>query len=127
MLEQEFNYNLDKVLQFLTNTTVLTTLLSLLTAGIGYIVTRVKRINNDIHFNRDYNIELQQSQKRSWLRCEYLNIYNSPYMTIEEKYDFTRLVYRDYKNINGNHYIDELDQKLTKEYRSYMEEKNEKN
>ncbi len=127
MLEQEFNYNLDKVLQFLTNTTVLTTLLSLLTAGIGYTVTRVRRINNDIHFNRNYNIELQQSQKRSWLRCEYLNIYNSPYMSIEEKYNFTRLVYRDYKNINGNHYIDELDQKLTKEYRKYMEEKNAKN
>ena len=48
-------------------------------------------------------------------------------MSIEEKYDFTRLVYRDYKNINGNHYIDELDRKLTKEYRKYMEEKNEKN
>ena len=118
---------MDKVLQFLTNTTVLATLLSLLTAGIGYTVTRVKRINNDIRFNHKYNIELQNSQKRSWLRCEYLNIYNSPYLSIEEKYDFTRLVYRDYKNINGNHYIDELDQKLTKEYRKYMEEKNEKN
>ena len=118
---------MDKVLQFLTNTTVLTTLLSLLTAGIGYTATRVKKINNDIHFNRKYNTELQYSQTRSWLRCEYLNIYNSPYMTIEEKYNFTRLVYRDYKNINGNHYIDELDQKLTKEYRKYMEEKNEKN
>ena len=118
---------MDKILQFLTNTTVLTALLSLLTAGIGYIATRVKKINNDIHFNRKYNTEIQHSQKRSWLRCEYLNIYNSPYMTIEEKYDFTRLVYRDYKNINGNHYIDELDQKLTKEYRKYMEEINEKN
>ena len=118
---------MDKILQFLTNTTVLTALLSLLTAGIGYIVTRVKMINNDIRLNRKYNTELQHSQKRSLLRCEYLNIYNSPYISIEEKYDFTRLVYRDYKNINGNHYIDELDQKLTKEYRKYMEEKNAKN
>ena len=118
---------MDKILQLLTNTAVLTALLSLLTAGIGYIATRVKMINNDIRFNRKYNTEIQHSQKRSWLRCEYLNIYNSPYMTIEEKYDFTRLVYRDYKNINGNHYIDELDQKLTKEYRKYMEEKNAKN
>lgn len=118
---------MDKILQFLTNTTVLTTSLSLLTAGIGYIVTRVKKINNDIHVNREYNTELQHSQKRSWLRCEYLSIYNSPYITIEEKYNFTRNVYRDYKNINGNHYIDELDQKLTKEYRKYMEEKNDKN
>lgn len=118
---------MDRILQFLTNAPVLTTLLSLVTAGIGYIIARVKTINEDIRFNRKYNTELQRSQKRTGLRCEYLNIYNSPYLTIEEKYNFTRIIYRDYKNINGNHYIDELDQKLKQEYRNYMEEKNAKN
>lgn len=118
---------MDRILQFLTNAPVLSTLLSLLTAGIGYIIARVKTINEDIRFNRQYNMELQCSQKRSGLRCEYLNIYNSPYLTIEEKYNFTRIIHRDYKNINGNHYIDELDQKLTQEYHKYMEEKNAKN
>lgn len=114
--------------KILINPTVLETLIPLTFGGVGYIIAKLSSVSADMRFNRKYELEMQKSQKRSMLRCEYLNIFNSTYLSIEEKYNATRLVYRDYKNLNGNHYIDELDEKLTTKYNEWLEEKrNEKN
>lgn len=116
------------IIKLLTNPTVLETLIPLTFGGVGYIIAKLSSVSADMRFNRKYELEMQKSQKRSILRCEYLNIFNSTYLTIDEKYKATRLIYRDYKNLNGNHYIDDLDEKLTAKYNEWLEEKtNEKN
>jgi hypothetical protein len=114
--------HMDEFMRFLTNPTVLTTIMSMVAAGIGYIIARVRTINNDIKVNRKINAQAQKSQKRSTLRCEYLSVYNSQFLSIEEKYNFTRLIYVDYKRLEGNHYIDELDDKLVSAYLVWKKE-----
>jgi hypothetical protein len=113
---------MDEFMRFLTNPTVLTTIMSMVAAGIGYIIARVRTLNNDIKVNRKINAEAQKSQKRSTLRCEYLSVYNSQFLSIEEKYNFTRSIYVDYKRLEGNHYIDELDDKLISAYLVWKKE-----
>jgi hypothetical protein len=56
--------------------------------------------------------EKQKSIKRSTLRNEYLSIYNSDKITLQEKYEMTRDVVEDYTALNGNHYVKALDEKL---------------
>jgi hypothetical protein len=114
--------HMDEFMRFLTNPTVLTTIMSMVAAGIGYIIARVRTLNNDIKVNRKINAEAQKSQKRSTLRCEYLSVYNSQFLSIEEKYNFTRSIYVDYKRLEGNHYIDELDDKLISAYLVWKKE-----
>jgi hypothetical protein len=114
--------HMDEFMRFLTNPTVLTTIMSMVAAGIGYIIARVRTLNNDIKVNRKINAEAQKSQKRSTLRCEYLSVYNSQFLSIEEKYNFTRSIYVDYKRLEGNHYIDELDDKLVSAYLVWKKE-----
>ena len=114
--------HMDEFMTFLTNPTVLTTIISMSAAGIGYIIARVRTINNDIKVNRKINAQAQKSQKRSTLRCEYLSVYNSQFLSIEEKYNFTRVIYVDYKRLEGNHYIDELDDKLVSAYLVWKKE-----
>ena len=114
--------HMDEFMRFLTNPTVLTTITSMVAAGIGYIIARVRTINNDIKVNRKINAEAQKSQKRSTLRCEYLSVYNSQFLSIEEKYNFTRSIYVEYKRLEGNHYIDELDDKLVSAYLVWKKE-----
>ena len=114
--------HMDEFMRFLTNPTVLTAIMSMVAAGIGYIIARVRTINNDIKVNRKINAQAQKSQKRSTLRCEYLSLYNSQFLSIEEKYNFTRVIYVDYKRLEGNHYIDELDDKLVSAYLVWKKE-----
>jgi hypothetical protein len=114
--------HMDEFMRFLTNPTVLTTIMSMVAAGIGYIIARVRTINNDIKVNRKINAQAQKSQKRSTLRCEYLSVYNSQFLSIEEKYNFTRSIYVEYKRLEGNHYIDELDDKLVSAYLVWKKE-----
>jgi hypothetical protein len=114
--------HMDEFMRFLTNPTVLTTIMSMVAAGIGYIIARVRTLNNDIKVNRKINAQAQKSQKRSTLRCEYLSVYNSQFLSIEEKYNFTRLIYVNYKRLEGNHYIDELDDKLVSAYLVWKKE-----
>ena len=114
--------HMDEFIRFLTNPTVLTTIMSMVAAGIGYIIARVRTINNDIKVNRKINAQALKSQKRSTLRCEYLSVYNSQFLSIEEKYNFTRVIYVDYKRLEGNHYIDELDDKLVSAYLVWKKE-----
>lgn len=54
--------------------------------------------------------------KLSSLRGEYLSIFNSKEFSIDEKYRMTREIYQDYKQLSGNHYMDELDMKLVSKY-----------
>ena len=114
--------HMDEFIRFLTNPTVLTTIMSMVVAGIGYIIARVRKLNNYIKVNRKINAQAQKSQKRSTLRCEYLSLYNSQFLSIEEKYNFTRVIYVDYKRLEGNHYIDELDDKLISAYLFWKKE-----
>ena len=113
-------------MRFLTNPTVLTTIMSMVAAGISYIIARVRTLNNDINVNRKINAEANKSHKRSTLRCEYLSVYNSHFLSIEEKYNFTRSIYVEYKRLEGNHYIDELDDKLISAYLVWKKENKSK-
>lgn len=60
--------------------------------------------------------ERELSVKRSTLRSEYLSVFNSDVLTIDEKYRICCSIYADYKKYNGNHYIDELHTHITEMY-----------
>ena len=66
---------------------------------------------------RDQLVELSKGAKRSSIRSEYLQIYNSHDFTVSEKWEMTRpLVDEYFGNLQGNHYIHGLDEKLEKLY-----------
>lgn len=66
---------------------------------------------------RDQLIELSKGAKRSSIRSEYLQIYNSHDFTVTEKWEMTRpLVSEYFGNLQGNHYIHGLDEKLESLY-----------
>lgn len=62
---------------------------------------------------REQLIELSKGVKRSSLRSEYLQIYNSHDFTVSEKWEMTRPLVSEYLNtLQGNHYVHGLDEKL---------------
>lgn len=66
---------------------------------------------------RDQLVELSKGAKRSSIRSEYLQIYNSQDFTVTEKWEMTRpLVSEYFGNLQGNHYIHGLDEKLESLY-----------
>lgn len=66
---------------------------------------------------RDQLVELSKGAKRSSIRSEYLQIYNSHDFTVTEKWEMTRpLVSEYFGNLQGNHYIHGLDEKLESLY-----------
>lgn len=66
---------------------------------------------------REQLIELSKGVKRSSIRSEYLQIYNSHDFTVTEKWEMTRPIVSEYfDNLQGNHYIHGLDQKLESLY-----------
>ena len=66
---------------------------------------------------RDQLVELSKGAKRSSIRSEYLQIYNSHDFTVTEKWEMTRPLVREYfGNLQGNHYIHGLDEKLESLY-----------
>lgn len=66
-----------------------------------------------LNHKRDQLVELSKGAKRSSLRSEYLQIYNSHDFTVSEKWEMTRpLVSEYFNNLQGNHYIHGLDEKL---------------
>lgn len=66
---------------------------------------------------RDQLVELSKGAKRSSIRSEYLQIYNSHDFTVNEKWEMTRpLVSEYFGNLQGNHYIHGLDEKLESLY-----------
>lgn len=77
-----------------------------------YLKSKIDKMKqkDDLDFAENY--EMLKSTKRSSLRSEYLQIYNSSTFTNKQKYEMTRELIETYTNLDGNHYIHELDSKL---------------
>lgn len=107
------------ILKLLEDQSVVTALTLLITTACSYGVFLLNR-------KREQLIELTKGAKRSSLRSEYLQIYNSHEFSIKEKWEMTRPLVKEYlDNLQGNHYIHGLDSKL-EELFNKESKKNEK-
>ena len=98
--------NNNLVLKLLEDQTVVTGLTLLITTACSYGVFILNR-------KREQLMEMAKGAKRSSIRSEYLQIYNSHEFTVSEKWEMTRpLVTEYFDNLQGNHYIHGLDKKL---------------
>lgn len=94
------------IIRLLENQTVISAITLVITTACGLGVAYLNQ-------KRDQLIELSKGAKRSSLRSEYLQIYNSHDFTVSEKWEMTRpLVSEYFNNLQGNHYIHGLDEKL---------------
>lgn len=94
------------ILKILEDQTVVTGLTLLITTACSYGVFLLNR-------KREQLLEMAKGTKRSSLRSEYLQIYNSTEFTAKEKWEMTRPLVEEYfNNLQGNHYIHGLDTKL---------------
>lgn len=106
------------ILKIVENQTVLSSIILVITTSCGLGVAY-------LNYKRDQLIDLSKGAKRSSLRSEYLQIFNSHDFTVEEKWEMTRpLVSEYFDNLQGNHYIHGLDKKLEA---LYTKEKNSGN
>ena len=80
----------------------------------SYIVSRLNLLKEKNNLDFSENHEMLKSAKRSTLRMEYLQIYNSPELTDIQKYEMTRDIVTAYIGLNGNHYIHGLEEDLKK-------------
>lgn len=96
---------------FMSNTVQLA-LSALVVAFCYYLKSKLDKMKqkDDLDFAENY--EMLKSTKRSALRSEYLGIYNSSVFTNKQKYEMTRELIETYTNLEGNHYIHELDKTL---------------
>lgn len=85
---------------------------ALVVAFCYYLKSKLDKMKqkDDLEFAENY--EMLKSTKRSVLRSEYLGIYNSSVFTNKQKYEMTRELIETYTNLEGNHYIHELDKTL---------------
>lgn len=98
--------NNNLIVKLLENQSVVTALTLLITTACSYGVFLLNR-------KREQLIEITKGAKRSSLRSEYLQIYNSHDFTVVEKWTMTRPLVKEYfDNLQGNHYIHGLDSKL---------------
>ena len=98
------------ILKLVENQTVMSAITLLITTACGLGVAYLAH-------KRDQLVELSKGAKRSSIRSEYLQIYNSHDFTVSEKWEMTRpLVDEYFGNLQGNHYIHGLDEKLEKLY-----------
>lgn len=98
------------ILKIVENQTVMSAITLLITSACGLGVAYLAH-------KRDQLVELSKGAKRSSIRSEYLQIYNSHDFTVSEKWEMTRpLVDEYFGNLQGNHYIHGLDEKLEKLY-----------
>lgn len=98
------------ILKLVENQTVMSAITLLITSACGLGVAYLAH-------KRDQLVELSKGAKRSSIRSEYLQIYNSHDFTVTEKWEMTRpLVDEYFGNLQGNHYIHGLDEKLEKLY-----------
>lgn len=99
---------------FMSNTVQLA-LSAVIVAFCYYLKSKIDKMKqkDDLDFAENY--EMLKSTKRSSLRSEYLQIYNSSTFTNKQKYEMTRELIETYTNLDGNHYIHELD-KILKTY-----------
>lgn len=104
---------MDKlIVRLLEDQTVMSAVSLLMTTAIGVGVAWLNHKRNQL-------IELSKGAKRSSIRSEYLNIYNSTEFTWKEKWDMTEpLVKQYFGELEGNHYIHGLNEKM----RKHMEE-----
>lgn len=93
---------------FMSNTVQLA-LSAVIVAFCYYIKAKIDRMKqkDDLDFAENY--EMLKSTRRSSLRSEYLQIYNSSVFTNKQKYEMTRELVEAYTNLDGNHYIHKLD------------------
>ena len=96
---------------FMSNTVQLA-LSAVIVAFCYYLKSKIDKMKqkDDLDFAENY--EMLKSTKRSSLRSEYLQIYNSPVFTNKQKYEMTRELIETYTNLDGNHYIHKLDRIL---------------
>lgn len=98
------------ILKLVENQTVMSAITLLITSACGLGVAYLAH-------KRDQLVELSKGAKRSSIRSEYLQIYNSHDFTVTEKWEMTRpLVSEYFGNLQGNHYIHGLDEKLESLY-----------
>lgn len=98
------------IIRLLENQAVISAITLLITTACGLGVAYLTQ-------KREQLIELSKGVKRSSLRSEYLQIYNSHDFTVTEKWEMTRPLVSEYFNtLQGNHYIHGLDKKLEKLY-----------
>lgn len=98
--------------EILSQQAVVTSLTLVITSFCTYLVTKLTgKIKADEAYQREQE-EMSRSNKRSALRNEYLQIFNSREFTWEQKYHMSRDLVRDYYDLNGNHYIHEVDEEL---------------
>lgn len=92
--------------------TVQLALSALIVAFCYYLKSKIDKLKqrDDLDFAENY--EMLKSTKRSALRSEYLEIYNSSVFTNKQKYEMTRELIETYTNLEGNHYIHEIDNTL---------------
>ena len=96
---------------FMSNTVQLA-LSAVIVAFCYYLKSKIDKMKqkDDLDFAENY--EMLKSTKRSALRSEYLQIDNSPVFTNKQKYGMTRELIETYTNLDGNHYLHELDKVL---------------
>lgn len=98
------------ILKLVENQTVMSAITLLITTACGLGVAYLAH-------KRDQLVELSKGAKRSSIRSEYLQIYNSHDFTVTEKWEMTRPLVNEYfGNLQGNHYIHGLDEKLESLY-----------
>lgn len=92
--------------------TVQLALSAVIVAFCYYLKSKIDKMKqkDDLDFAENY--EMLKSTKRSSLRSEYLQIYNSSVFTNKQKYEMTRELIETYTNLDGNHYIHKLDRIL---------------
>lgn len=96
---------------FMSNTVQLA-LSAVIVAFCYYLKSKIDKMKQKDELDFAENYEMIKSTKRSSLRAEYLQIYNSPIFTNKQKYDMTRELIETYTNLEGNHYIHTLDKNL---------------
>lgn len=108
---------MDKlIVRLLEDQTVMSAVSLLMTTAIGVGVAW-------LNHKRTQLIELSKGAKRSSIRSEYLNIYNSTEFTWKEKWDMTEpLVKQYFGELEGNHYIHGLNEKMRKRMEDELNE-----
>lgn len=108
---------MDKlIVRLLEDQTVMSAVSLLMTTAIGVGVAWLNHKRNQL-------IELSKGAKRSSIRSEYLNIYNSTEFTWKEKWDMTEpLVKQYFGELEGNHYIHGLNEKMRKHMEDELNE-----
>ena len=108
---------MDKlIVRLLEDQTVMSAVSLLMTTAIGVGVAWLNHKRNQL-------IELSKGAKRSSIRSEYLNIYNSTEFTWKEKWDMTEpLVKQNFGELEGNHYIHGHNEKMRKHMEDELNE-----